>query len=77
MNLTAFHVEITRAGRVVNSFEAMSTSSCDVVAQHADLCEPGSKMRVMRLDTWQSLRREADRAQSLELARDPMGGFLS
>jgi hypothetical protein len=48
-----------------------------VVMQHADLCEPGSKLSVMRLETWRALQRQADRAQAVELQRDPRGGFAS
>jgi hypothetical protein len=75
--LIAFHVDVIKGGNVVRSFEAMSPSSCEVVMQHADLCEPGSKLSVMRLETWRALQRQADRAQAVELQRDPRGGFAS
>jgi hypothetical protein len=67
--LIAFHVDVIKGGNVVRSFEAMSPSSCEVVMQHADLCEPGSKLSVMRLETWRALQRADERALKSQIER--------
>jgi hypothetical protein len=55
----------------------MAPDSCTVVSQHLDLAQEGEVIRVMRLETWRALQRQADRAQAVELQRDPRGGFAS
>lgn len=67
--LQAYHVEVIAGGHVVRSFDAMAEDSCSVVMQHADLVEPGAKMNVMRLETWQALRASDERALADQMQR--------